>query len=86
MFDKDLGRVQGPKGASEGTQYVVPVWWLEKYTTEIVVEANSPDEAAEKVEGMIDSGQIVLANNGKTGELYDWNTAGAPLKLAGVLT
>jgi hypothetical protein len=52
----------------------VPVWWLEKHTADIVVDANSPGEAAEKVEDMIDSGQLVLTGNGKAGEMFDWNT------------
>ncbi len=70
MFDKDLDRVQQPEGTSEGTQYVVPIWWLEKHTAEIVVDANSPDEATEKVEDMIDSDLDTNSKSRDRDEIY----------------
>jgi len=74
VFGKNLVRLKRSKATSKGAKYIVPVWWLEKHTADIVVDANSPGEATEKVEDMIDSGQLVLAGNGKAGEMFDWNT------------
>jgi hypothetical protein len=71
--NKDLVHLKRPRDAARNRQYVVTIWWLEKHSKDVAVNASGPEEAVAKVEEMIDSGRIALAGSGAAGELYDWN-------------